>query len=248
VALLLRGESFRNSAAQHTRDTCTEKSLAAQARVTATHYRLIEWMEDLGFGVDVYGLTRPCHGGADHLAGPRLLASWYERWLRAPLGLIGHRAPAWGPTSSLQAQKQFRRVLVMMMRAARPKPYDYVLMTRFDIAYVGTPPRCLLAGAASYSARSLRAPFANQDFLQLVAGRHVCRWVCAVARSNGCGWDGCMVGLPTNATCASLVPKHGLAQKAPEAWWSRGSDAAGLPAPLAFDAAPAEDGVVAAFM
>ena len=35
VALLLRGESFRNSAAQHTRDTCTEKSLAAQARVTA---------------------------------------------------------------------------------------------------------------------------------------------------------------------------------------------------------------------
>ena len=31
VALLLRGESFRNSAAQHTRETCTEKSLAAQA-------------------------------------------------------------------------------------------------------------------------------------------------------------------------------------------------------------------------
>ena len=68
-----------------------------------------------------------------------------------------------------------------------------------------------------------------------------------VARSNGCGWDGCMVGLPSNATCASLVPKHGLAQKAPEAWWSRGSDAAGLPAPLAFDAVPTKE-VVAAFM
>ena len=56
-----------------------------------------------------------------------------------------------------------------------------------------------------------------------------------------------MVGLPSNATCADLVPKHGLAQKAPEAWWSRPSDTTGLPAPLAFDAAPAEDGVVAAF-
>ena len=56
-----------------------------------------------------------------------------------------------------------------------------------------------------------------------------------------------MVGLPTNATCASLVPKHGLAQKAPEAWWSLGSDAAGLPAPLAFDAVPTKE-VVAAFM
>ena len=35
VALLLRGESFRASAAQHTRDTCTQRSLAAQARVTS---------------------------------------------------------------------------------------------------------------------------------------------------------------------------------------------------------------------
>ena len=106
----------------------------------------------------------------------------------------------------------------MMMLAGRDR-YSYVVMTRWDINIVETPPSCLLAGAASYSARSLRAPFANQDFLQLVAGRHVCRWVCAVARSNGCGWDGCMVGLPSNATCASKVPKHGLAQKAPEAWW-----------------------------
>jgi hypothetical protein len=195
-----------------------------------------------------YGLTRPCHGGAGHLAGPALLAKWYARWLRAPLGVIGHQAPAWGPTSSLQAQKQFRRVLVTMMRAARPTPYDYLLMTRWDIAYVGTPPRCLLAGAASYSARSLRAPFANQDFLQLVAGRHVCRWVCAVARSNGCGWDGCMVGLPSNSTCGERVPKHGLAQKPPDSWWSREFQSEGLPAPLAFGAAPAQDGVVAAFM
>ncbi len=56
-----------------------------------------------------------------------------------------------------------------------------------------------------------------------------------------------MVGLPTNATCASLVPKHGLAQKAPEAWWSREFQNEGLPAPLAFDAV-SKDGVVAAFM
>ena len=58
-----------------------------------------------------------------------------------------------------------------------------------------------------------------------------------------------MVGLPTNASCASLVPKHGLAQKPPDAWWSRDVQSEpGLPAPLAFDAAPAKDGVVAAFM
>jgi hypothetical protein len=45
------------------------------------------------------------------------------------------------------------------------------------------------------------------------------------------------------------VPKHGLAQKPPDDWWSREFQSeAGLPAPLAFDAAPAKDGVVAAFM
>ena len=56
-----------------------------------------------------------------------------------------------------------------------------------------------------------------------------------------------MVGLPSNASCGERVPKHGLAQKAPEAWWSRPSDTTGLPAPLAFDAVPTKE-VVAAFM
>ena len=57
-----------------------------------------------------------------------------------------------------------------------------------------------------------------------------------------------MVGLPSNASCGERVPKHGLAQKAPEAWWSRGSSGeAGLPVPLAFDAVPTKE-VVAAFM
>ena len=56
-----------------------------------------------------------------------------------------------------------------------------------------------------------------------------------------------MVGLPSNATCGERVPKHGLTQKAPEAWWSREFQSEGLPAPLAFDAVPTEE-VVAAFM
>ena len=57
-----------------------------------------------------------------------------------------------------------------------------------------------------------------------------------------------MVGLPSNATCGERVPKHGLAQKPPDSWWSREFQSEGLPAPLAFDAAPAKAGVVAAFM
>ena len=57
-----------------------------------------------------------------------------------------------------------------------------------------------------------------------------------------------MVGLPSNSTCGERVPKHGLAQKPPDSWWSREFQSEGLPTPLAFDAAPAKDGVVAAFM
>ena len=86
--------------------------------MTATHYRLVDWMEGLGFEVDVYGLTRPCHGGdIDHLTGPVLLARWYAKWLRAPLGVIGRMAP--GQASTMQAQQQVCRVLVTMMLAAR---------------------------------------------------------------------------------------------------------------------------------
>ena len=55
-----------------------------------------------------------------------------------------------------------------------------------------------------------------------------------------------MVGLPSDSTCGDAVPKHGLAQKAPEAWWSR-EFRSGLPAPLAFNAVPTKE-VVAAFM
>ena len=68
-----------------------------------------------------------------------------------------------------------------------------------------------------------------------------------VARSNGCGWDGCMVGLPSNASCGERVPKHGLTQKPPDSWWSRDFQSEELPAPLAFGAAPTNE-VVAAFM
>ncbi len=58
-----------------------------------------------------------------------------------------------------------------------------------------------------------------------------------------------MVGLPSNATCGERVSKHGLAQKPPDAWWSREFQSeARLPAPLAFDAVSTKDGVVAAFM
>lgn len=123
-------------------------------------------------------------------------------------------------------------------------------MTRWDLAYPGTPPTCLLAGEATYNSRSMRAS-SDQDKLQLVAGAHVCRWACAVVRSNGCGWDDCTGGLPTNSTCGNAVPSHTMAQKIPRAWWRaiNESSEAGLPVPLAFDAAPTKEGpgIVAVF-
>ena len=63
VAVLLRGEAFRTSPLQHNRESCTNASIAAQARITATHVALFRWMEGIGFAVDVFGVTRPCHKG-----------------------------------------------------------------------------------------------------------------------------------------------------------------------------------------
>ena len=51
VAVLLRGEAFRTSPRQRNRGTCTKASIAAQARITATHVALFRWMEGIGFAV-----------------------------------------------------------------------------------------------------------------------------------------------------------------------------------------------------
>ena len=44
-------------------------------------------------------------GGVDRLAGPALLARWYERWLRVPLGVVG-RLPRGNQTSSTPRRRR----------------------------------------------------------------------------------------------------------------------------------------------
>ena len=84
VAVLLRGEAFRTSPRQHNRGSCTNASIAAQARITATHVALFRWMEGIGFAVDVFGVTRPCHQGHGRgVAGAAVLSDWYTLVARA---------------------------------------------------------------------------------------------------------------------------------------------------------------------
>ena len=77
VAVLLRGEAFRTSPRRANRGSCNKASIAAQARITTTHVALFRWMEGIGFAVDVFGVTRPCHKGHGRgVAGAAVLSDW----------------------------------------------------------------------------------------------------------------------------------------------------------------------------
>ncbi len=281
VAVLLRGEAFRTSPLQHNRESCTNASIAAQARITATHVALFRWMEDLGFGVDVFGVTRPCHQGHGRgVAGAALLSDWYKPWLRAPVGLIGHAAPTpkkhayqtnpyampepnrtasvtstvngTGHTSpsdfcaefltkkkcqNYQVQMLFSRLLVDMLGPGNLESYAYLFMTRFDLAYPGTPPPCLLEGSASYNSRTAGG-LADHDMLQLVSAARACSWVCAIKRTPA-SWDGCVAQTEANYRCSKSITKGTMLRKAPASWWRplAPGDAGALRVPAAFPGA-----------
>ena len=247
IAVLLRGEAFRANPTQRQRVTCTDASIAAQARISATHVEhLFRWMEKLGFAVDIYGVAHPCTTPGRGLAGPALLSRWYRPWLRAPVGVVGKAAPLGPGDPHVEVQKRSRRALVEML-GADIASYSHVLLTRWDMVFTATPPACLLAtgaGGGAYNSRDVRGS-SDQDKMQLVNAPHVWKWVriraeikrrvvprtpaihrslsqaCAVVGQDGCSWDGCTrnSGLPMNGTCTGKIRRATMSVKAPPAWW-----------------------------
>ena len=196
-------------------------------------------MEGIGFAVDVFGVTRPCHQGhGSGVAGAALLSDWYSPWLRAPVGLIGHAAPTEPDrTATEHVQMLFRRLLVDMLGPGNLGSYAYLFMTRWDLAYPGTPPSCLLAGDADYNSRTAGG-LSDQDMLQLVSAARACSWVCAIKRTSS-SWSGCVESRWANGTCSKKVGKKKMLQKAPAGWWRplKPGDAGALRVPATFPGA-----------
>ena len=60
IAVVLRGESFRNVGGQHMRGTCCALSVRHQRIIWDSHVALFALLEADGYAVDVFSATRPC--------------------------------------------------------------------------------------------------------------------------------------------------------------------------------------------
>jgi hypothetical protein len=78
VAIILRGESFRAESSadkgdfhqlgHHKRRHCEDNSFDEQQQIATELMRGIRNMENLGFVVDLFGATYPCHNGRDYVS------------------------------------------------------------------------------------------------------------------------------------------------------------------------------------
>ena len=98
VALILRGDAFRNWGHQGNMHTCCAGTEDAQRDVAEAHRRLlIEPMERAGYDVRVYVSTYHCTNGRD--LATTLLPTLYGRWLRGLVLRNRTAASQWGTFS-----------------------------------------------------------------------------------------------------------------------------------------------------
>ena len=156
VAVLLRGDSFRDAEHQRNEQTCCEGSFLAQKELATYHnHILFPELEADGARVDVYIGTYHCTNGRRD-AVP-LLASLYGRRLQMLSVTDRSRSNQWATTARLVD-------VAAAVERAMDVEYDYVLVLRLDTAYGSL--RCAakqrrpmdMQGAGGY----------NQDKLQLL--------------------------------------------------------------------------------
>lgn len=173
VALLLRGDSFRNSHLQHSDGTCCDGSQHSQRAVAESHTQnLIPALERVGIEVDVAIFTYPCSNGRNWTR--TLLPLWYGRHLRGLREL--NRA------ATTQAGNIAKAInTATLLEGGRGSKYDRVVIARLDHKLSLLP--CHLAGNVPMDACGARAE-PNCDALTILPRPHFECAVHAVANCN----------------------------------------------------------------
>ena len=134
VAVIFRGESFRNVGGQHMRGTCCAMSVRQQRVIWESHVALFGLLEAEGYAVDVFSATRPCTS-----ANPRLrnatdaLRTWYAGYLRGwaedaldrePFSQLRNRRSGVALAKRFAERKRANYAHVLVLR------WDYVVHAR----------------------------------------------------------------------------------------------------------------------
>lgn len=144
VAVLIWGESFRDSRKRGERRRCGDGSLRAQNVVRDMHFRLFDALARMGYESRVFGVTASCDGARPPLDAAAVLARWYAPRLGAPVLALDPEAPA------LNAALRARYLSLLLLRGfAAPGDHGHVLQLRWDLQAVASEFKpCFLASGA----------------------------------------------------------------------------------------------------
>ena len=195
VALLLRGDSFRNSHLQHSDGTCCDGSQHIQWSVAESHTQnLIPALERVGIEVDVVIATYPCSNGRNWTR--TLLPLWYGRHLREFREL--NRADTRQAGNIAHAIK-----MAALLEEGRGSKYDRVVIARLDHELALLP--CNLAGDTPMDACRAHAEH-NCDALTIFPRPY---FECAVHSITKCSG----IGAARVNTCLSQLMGHKFANQ-----------------------------------
>ena len=212
VAVVLRGESFRNVGGQHMRGTCCALSVRHQRVIYESHVRFFEVLRRAGYAVDAFSATRPCTN--TEAADPEVsnatetLRSWYGPVLRSAREDPLDRHPF--------SQLRNRHAAVALARDHAKRngiDYAFVLVLRWDYVFHEDhwDASCVLDGNL-HDARGLVPHEADADkilvvpaafvpcFLDVIVEENVvlapdprgANYSLVLARPPRCSWDGCL--------------------------------------------------------
>jgi len=170
IAVVLRGESFRNVGGQHMRGTCCALSVRHQRLIWDSHQRLFARLGADGYAVDAFSATRPCTSRASTVRNATdALRAWYGATLKGwaedavdgdPFSQLRNRWSAVKLARDYARKKKLRYAFVLVLR------WDYVVHAdKWD-------PGCVLDGALR-DARDLAPREHDADKMFAIPGKFV---------------------------------------------------------------------------
>ena len=217
IAVVLRGEAFRNTGQQHVRGTCgCALAWKTQRRIADDHEKWFAALGRRGYGVDVFAATRPCSDTNATYNATETLQEWYGPRMKMSVEDVDDGLPF------AQVRNRDRAIaLVRDYAHEHGVNYAYVFIMRWDykIDVSKWRPRCVLDGTLKDS-RHLIWRMKDQDQMQLVPGalaacfykqnadRSAVLNGTRLVRPSDCTWDACLEHVWIRTGGLGRPPKH----------------------------------------
>ena len=193
IAVLFRGEAFRDGFKRGSRSTCCKAGLEVQRLVFLSHKKMFEQMVVDGYeSVDVFGTTYACDGNISIGPLENLLHDWYRPWIhkrgyfrllsRDKVDAVSHlRAPVFDLWRSIYENRPRSLLHALIARDIgsinspsqgidRMNPYSHVLEMRWD-QLVHNYSSCIFEDENPLDATDLRGT--DADLMHVVPRRYM---------------------------------------------------------------------------